>query len=168
MDDRLLRDRALPELLDHSLDAPLLPAFGLGSEKEVRCFDLEAVGVHALPHIENLGLLVGLKVEPFLKEYLDLCQPLPGDLLVRRDDNDVVHVPSIELCTKEADAILIELVEVDVGKVLGADVSEGDACLAFRARVNHFAKKPVKPKKVLILIGILFSELLEPLRDELL
>ena len=38
-----------------------------------RCFDFEAVGVHALPHIENLGLLVGLKVQSLLEEHLDLC-----------------------------------------------------------------------------------------------
>lgn len=39
----------------------------------MRLFDFEAVGVHALPHIENLGLLVGLKVQSLLEEHLDLC-----------------------------------------------------------------------------------------------
>ena len=168
LDDLFLRDLSLFKLLNHRLNAPLLLALGLGSEKEVRRFDFEAVGVHALPHIENLGLLVGLKVEPLLEEYLDLCQPLPGDLLVRRDDDDVVHVPSVEFSTEEADAILVELVEVDVGEVLGADIPEGYAGLAFRARVDHFAKKPVEPKEVLVLVGVLLFELLEPLRDDLL
>ena len=72
-DDRCLRDRALLQLLHHPLDAPLLPPFRLGTEKQMRRFDFEAVGVHALPHIENLGLLVGLKVQSLLEEHLDLC-----------------------------------------------------------------------------------------------
>ena len=49
------------------------PPFRLGTEKQMRRFDFEAVGVHALPHIENLGLLVGLKVQSLLEEHLDLC-----------------------------------------------------------------------------------------------
>ena len=134
----------------------------------MRCFDLEAVGVHALPHIENLGLLVGLKVEPLLEERLDLCQPLAGNLLARRDDYDVIHVPSVVFRPEEADTHLIELVEEDIGKVLGADVPERDACLAFRAGVDHLAKKPIKPKEVLVEIGVLLLELLEPLRDDFL
>ncbi|MPN22891.1 hypothetical protein SDC9_170276 [bioreactor metagenome] len=99
----------------------------------MRGLDLEAVGVHALPHIENFGLAVGLKVEPLIEEYLDLCKPLSGDLLARRDDDDIVHIPRIERCSEIADAKLIELVEVDVGEVLGADVPEWYARIAFRA-----------------------------------
>ena len=51
----------------------IIPPFRLGTEKQMRRFDFEAVGVHALPHIENLGLLVGLKVQSLLEEHLDLC-----------------------------------------------------------------------------------------------
>ena len=43
-------------------DTPLLSPFGLGAEHHVGSSDFEAVGVHALPHVENLCLLVGVKV----------------------------------------------------------------------------------------------------------
>lgn len=134
----------------------------------MRRLDLKAVGIHALPHIENLGFLVGFKVEPFMEKHLDFCQPLPGDLLVRRNDDNIVHVPRIEFSTKEADAKLIELIKVNVGEVLGTDIPKRYAGIAFRTRINHFAKKPIKPKKILVLIRIFLPQLLEPLRDDLL
>ncbi|MPN18367.1 hypothetical protein SDC9_165727 [bioreactor metagenome] len=101
--------------------------------------DLESVGVHTLPNGENLGLLIGLKVETLEEEVLDLCQPFPGDLPARCNDDDVVHVPGVELCSEEANAELVELVEVDVGEVLGADVPESYAALSFRGGVDRFA-----------------------------
>lgn len=112
--------------------------------------DFEAVGVHALPHIENLCLFVGVKVKPLAEEYLDFRQPLPGGLLVRRNDDDVVHVPGVELRAEKADTKLIELVEVDVREVLGADIPERDARLALRRAVDHFAKKPIEAEEILI------------------
>lgn len=131
----------------------------------MRSLDFEAVGIHALPHIENLGFVVGIQVKPLLEEHLDFCQPLPGDLLVRRDNDDVVHVSRVELNAEEADAELIELVEVDVCEVLGGDIPEGDAGLSFRAGVDHLAKKPVKPEEVLVKVWVLLPELLEPLGE---
>ena len=103
-----------------------------------------------------------------MEELLDLCQPLPGDLFARRNDDDVVHVPGVELRPEEADTKLIELVEVDVREVLGADIPEWDASLSLRRAINHFAKKPVKPKEIPVHVGALLLELLEPLRKDFL
>ena len=103
-----------------------------------------------------------------MEELLDLCQPLPGDLFARRNDDDVVHVPGVELRPEEADTKLIELVEVDVREVLGADIPEWDASLSLRRAINHFAKKPVKPKEIPVHVGVLLLELLEPLRKDFL
>ena len=51
----------------------IVPSCSFSIIRLMRRFDFEAVGVHALPHIENLGLLVGLKVQSLLEEHLDLC-----------------------------------------------------------------------------------------------
>ena len=72
------------------------------------CLDPVAVGVHTLPQIEYLGLAVEVEMQPFLDEPPDLSKPLPRGLLARRND-DVVHVPGIELYSEEADEVFIEL-----------------------------------------------------------
>ncbi|MPM39048.1 hypothetical protein SDC9_85679 [bioreactor metagenome] len=94
-------------------------------------------------------------MESLGEELLDLREPLLGGCLIRRDDDDIVHIPGVELRFQVADAILIELVEVDVGEVLGADVPEGDARFSFWARVNHFAKKPIELEEVLVFLRVL-------------
>lgn len=124
---------ALPELRDHGLHLPLLFPLGLGSELEMGRLDLVAVGVHALPHIEYFGLAVEVEMQPLLNELLDLSKPLPRGLFARRNNDDVVHVPGVELRSEEADAILIDFVEHDVCEVLGADIPQRDARLSFRA-----------------------------------
>ena len=63
---------------------------------------------------------------------------------------------------------MIELVEVDVGEVLRTHVPQWNPSLALRRAVDHFAKKPVKTEEVLVFLGVLLLELLEPLRDDLL
>ena len=63
---------------------------------------------------------------------------------------------------------MIELVEVDVGKVLRTHISQRNPSLTLRRAVDHFAKKPVKTEEVLVFLGVLLLELLEPLRDDLL
>ena len=103
-----------------------------------------------------------------MEEYLDFRQPFPGGLLVRRNDDDVVHVPGVELRAEKADAKLIELVEVDVREVLGADIPERDARLALRRAVDHFAKKPIEAEEILIGLRAFLLELLEPLRKDFL
>ena len=144
----LARLLTLPELLDHGLHSPLLFPLGLGAKLEVGRLDLVAVGVHTLPHIEYFGLAVEVEMQFVLDEPLDLSKPLPRGLFVRRKYDGVVGVARTELRSEEADAELIELVEGDVCEVLGAHVPEGYARLTFRARVDHFAKKPIKAEEV--------------------
>lgn len=156
---------ALPELLDHSFYSPLLFPLGLRPKLEMGRLDLVAVGVHALPHIENFGLAVEVEMQSFLEELRDLSKPLPRGRLVRCNNDDVVGVARVELRPEEADAELIELVEGDVCEVLGAYVPEGYARFTFRARVDNLAKKPIKAEEVFVEIRVLFLELLEPLRD---
>lgn len=127
---------ALPKLRDHGLD-------------------LVAVGVHALPHIEYFGLAVEVEMQPFLDELLDLSKPLPRGLFVRRNNDGVVDVARVELRSEEADAKLIEFIEGDVCEVLGAHVPEGYARLTFRARVDHFAKKPIEAEEVFVELQVL-------------
>ena len=153
----LARLLALPELLDHGLNPPLLLPLGLGAKLEMGRLDLVAVGVHALPHIEYFGLAVEVEMQFVLNELLDLRKPLPRGLFVRRNDDGVVGVSPIELCPEEADAELIELIEGDVCEVLGADVPQRDALLSFRAGVDHFAKKTIKAEEVFVTHRVLLS-----------
>ncbi len=95
--------------------------------------DLVAVGVHALPHWEYFGLAVEVEMQSFLDELLNFSKPLPRGLFARRNDDNVVHVPGVELRSEEADAKLIDFVEYDIREVLGADIPEGDARLSFWA-----------------------------------
>lgn len=87
-------------------------------------------------------------MQPLEEERLDFFGPLLGGRFVWGDDDNVVHVPSVELCTKETDTILVKFVEIDVGEVLGTDVAERDAPLTLWARVDDFAEKPIKLKEV--------------------
>ena len=129
----LARLLALPELRDHGLYPPLLLPLGCGAELEMGRLDLVAVGVHALPRIEYFGLAVEVEMQFLLDELPNLSKPLPRGLLGRRNNDDVVHVPSVELRSEEADAELIDFIEDDIREVLGADIPQGDACLSFRA-----------------------------------
>ena len=90
-----------------------------------------------------------------LDELPNLSKPLPRGLLGRRNNDDVVHVPSVELRSEEADAELIDFIEDDIREVLGADIPQGDALFSFRAGVDHFAKKAIKAEEVFVTLRVL-------------
>lgn len=72
----------------------------------------------------DTGLVVEVQMEAIEKEFPDFRPVVVGRFLIRRKQNDVVHVPCVKSDMENMLAKLIQLVEVDVRKELACEIAD--------------------------------------------
>jgi len=70
------------------------------------------------------GLVVQVQVEMLKKELPDLSPIVGGGLLIRREEDNIVHVPRVKTDVENMLAELIQLVEVDIREELAGEIAD--------------------------------------------